>query len=231
MLRGTCVHVISVGEADDLVRYTVDCPRPGEGVSLTTPAGRPPAVAGPYCLVHGGVQRAREEAERDWNHAAPASVGDAEAVMRAGVMGLRTEHAYVVIRQHDGVWLAFTGVGSHLTEVENPNARVQRTRNGRVRLAASKLRPRGACAFSDRTEALDAGVAAWRARVEARVDEIRRARGGTLDWGVPIDPLSTPIVIHAAPGECASDIAARAARVGTTGVSVFSGNRPTGEFA
>ena len=227
-MRGPCIHFASY-KLHDAPRA---CGRAGEGVELVTPAGRPNARGGPYCAAHGGVALAFSNAVLDWNHAAPASVGDAAAVQRAGTMALCTEHAYVVIRSMpDHVWLAFLGVGTHLTEVENPHATLQRYRSGRVRLSGSRLRPKGACAFPSRVEALSAGVMAWRQCIEARVAEIRVARGGTLTWGLAVEPLVEPIIVEAGPGECASEIATRARRVGRTGVAVFSGNRPTGEFA
>ena len=221
-----CVHVIEVEGIDSF-----ECGRPGEGVVLPTPGDRRPAVGGPYCPVHGGVERARRVAEADWAYAAPASVGGMYEVERAGSWSLMTEHAYVVLRRHESVWLAWVGLGSHLIEVENPGARVRFTSHGNVRMARSRLRPRGACSFRERDAALDAAVGAWRAKVAARVAEIKEARGGTLAWGLPVEPLTAPIVIEAAPGECASDLAVRALRVAHPGMAWISGVRPSGEMA
>lgn len=68
-------------------------------VSLPCPAGRPDAVGLPYCAAHGGTARSRARAETDWNYVAPACVGDAQAVLDAGLMALGSEHAYLVLRE------------------------------------------------------------------------------------------------------------------------------------
>jgi hypothetical protein len=167
------------------------CLRHAERVVLPTLAGRPPAVGGPYCDTHGGLERSRAEAERDWNYAAPAAVGDAASVHEAGLMALCSVHACVVVRPEHGRWLAWLGIGSLLQGVPNPLASV-RHRGGQGR--ARQRRSSGRYAFPSQAAALESAVAVWRETLDARVAEIRRARGGTLEWGMPIAPRSEPLV-------------------------------------
>jgi hypothetical protein len=59
--------------------------------------GRRPLTAC-YCADHGGVARAAARLAAAWSYLAPACVGDDAAVTDAGVAGLGSEHAYVVLR-------------------------------------------------------------------------------------------------------------------------------------
>lgn len=153
------------------------CVRHGERVVLPTPAGRPPAVGGPYCDMHGGAARAREEAERDSNYSAPAEVGDAGAVASAGCLALCSVHACVVVRPEHGRWLAWLGIGGLLQGVENPHAKL-RHRGGAGR--SKQRRCSGRYAFPTCEAAIEIAVHVWRETLHARVEEIGRARGGTL---------------------------------------------------
>lgn len=209
---------------------TAPCPKRGVEVRLSCPAGRPDAVAA-YCKEHGGEARAREEAERSWDSAAPASVGDADKVLDAGCLGLQTPDAYVVVRQttpgEGGVWLAWLGLGAMLQQVTNPGA-VPRQRGGRGRRPSD-----GTKSFPSRELALSVAVDAWRKRVVARVAEIRAARGGTLDWGVEVEPLDEPIVIVLEQGDTrtAWEVAVTLPRRTPAGASFIHGLRPSGECA
>lgn len=209
------------------------CTKPGVGVRLRCPAGRPDAVAA-YCHEHGGPLRARRVAEADWLYAAPASVGDERAVQVAGRECLRTVHAYVVLRQepeaNGAVWLAWHGIGSTMAAVANPFATPRLHASGEPKLRRNGM-PRGGRSFPTRDAALETAVSAWRDRVDAQVSAIRAARGGTLAWGVPVEPLAEPIVIVLEQGERRSawDLAVQMPRQAGRGVAIMSGLRPSGE--
>lgn len=230
------------------------CGHSGERVTLPCPAGRPDAVGGPYCEEHGGRARAQREAECDWNHLAPASVGDEEDVQDAGCMGLTTRHAYLTI-QHEPAgagravdrWLASLGIGSHMVQVANPATRVswqpgehapkgapRRKRNAYRAYAETKEEWRIRCAtvggyaFLTRESAIAEGTRVWRETLATRVEEIRRARGGTFNWGVEIEPLAEPIIVESA-SSSSWDVAIALPRRGKPGLAVFSGLRPSGE--
>jgi hypothetical protein len=47
------------------------------------------------------------------------------------------------------------------------------------------------------------GLAAWRTEVDSAVTEITAARGGTLAWGLPVEPRQAPIVLLAERGQSA----------------------------
>jgi len=225
------------------------CGQPGEGVSLPCPAGRPDAEAGPYCETHGGRERAQREAERDWNYVAPASVGDAEAVQTAGCMCLDTRCAYLVVRhelpggdRRVGTWLTWLGLGSRMQPVPVPGsareiavgeqspADVPHRKHGEsMRAWRRRCATVGRMAFDSREAALAAGIAAWRAHVDTVVAEILAARGGTLDWGVPVEPLTEPIIVEPGPGQSAWDVAITIPRRGQLGIATMSGLRPSGE--
>lgn len=207
------------------------CPEPGEGVSLECPAGRPNATGGPYCNAHGGRARALEEAQRDWNYLAPESVGNTAAVQAAGTRALDTRHAYIVVRPNpDGGWFSWLGLGSLQEQVPRadyvgcgrPKCRSCREGKGCGR-GGRHVHPSGAAAAA-------AAHRLWRVMLAARVDEIRAARGGTLTWGVPIAPLTEPVLVslnhHT---ENAWDLAVTLPRVGPPGLGAISGLRPTGE--
>jgi hypothetical protein len=235
----------------DILCNTLGCPCEATAISVDPPAGRARIVAA-YCDEHGGTERAQREVARDWALLAPPEVGGDAAVTAAGVLGLGSEHVYVVVRedrpapqpsrwttrihpdslarlralrtdrrslpgsthtsldsaqaaQHEllalGVeatveeqpavarapdWLAQLGVGSHVLDV------------GR---------------FDTEAAAEAAGRSAWREELARRVAEITAARGGTLSWGIPLDPPVAPIVLRPAIGQSAWD-ALTAARGG-----------------
>lgn len=216
----------------------VRCSRAGTEVRLRCPAGRPDARAC-YCAAHGGEERARQEAERSWDYVAPASVGDHDDVEEAGCLQLQTPHAYVVLRQtpvaQGGTWLAWLGLGSLLRPVKNPHPRVRLQGNGRPRTRGGKTYSgrNGALAFDLRERALAQALIEWRAGLDARIDEIRTARGGTLDWGSPVEPLDSPIVILLEQGDWRSawDIAVTLPRRSRAGAAMVTGLRPSGECA
>lgn len=222
----TCVHYV------DTDGSRVQCGAPGVAVTLRCPAGRPDASGGPFCELHGGAERAQRFAAGDWNYAAPESVGDAEAVLEAGAACLRTEHAYVVLvdmgRREDGPWpwRAFLGLGTHQIPVLNPSPRVRVRANGEPRNDG-----RGRNTFQSLADARAAAVREWQRVLTARIDEITHMRGGTLEWGVPVEPLPQPVVIEIPADETRSawDLAEIVGRRGREGLAAFSGLRPTGE--
>jgi hypothetical protein len=204
------------------------CRRPGVGVSLPCPAGRPDATAGPYCDEHGGLARAQSEAERDWNYVAPASVGDVEAVQSAGCASLDSTCAYLVLREEHGRWLAWLGLGSHMMPVHSPRARPMRRKRGERKDEHAARAALGGCAFDSREVAESEARSAWRQHVYLRVESIRAARGGTLGWGVPVAPLADPHVIDANDRN-AWDVADEVERSAPRGLAGLSGVRPSGE--
>lgn len=221
------------------------CGAPAVEVRLRCPAGRPDAVAA-YCDEHGGEERARAEARRDWMYAAPESVGGRADVEDAGCLQLQTIHAYVVVRQvpadQGGKWLAWLGLGGALTPVANPAPEVRvrpdgtrRGKRGGKRVGASdgRLRATGTNSFPSRESALEVATAKWRRGVEEHVEAIRRARGGTLAWGTPVEPLDSPIVILIEQGDSRSawDVAVTLQPRSRAGVSAITGLRPSGECA
>ena len=221
------------------------CPLEGVQIRLRCPAGRPDAVAA-YCAEHGGEARARAVARADWNYLAPESVGGARAVEDAGCQQLQTPEAYVVLRQtpesQGGTWLAWLGLGSLLTPVANPEPQVRLRANGQPRVRGGRRhrsgrdghsRSSGASSFPSRELALTAAEAAWSQRLAARVAEIRAARGGTLDWGTPVEPLEAPVVILLEQGDSRSawDVAITLPRRSPAGASAITGLRPSGECA
>lgn len=54
-------------------------------------------------------------------------------------------------------------------------------------------------------QAIAIGTADWARHVEQTVERIRTARGGTLDWGAPVEPRESPIIVRPEPGESAWD--------------------------
>jgi len=212
------------------------CGRPATQVSLPCPCGRPDAVGGPYCDEHGGEARARAEAETDWNYQAPASVGSATAVHDAGHMHLDTRDAYLVVRPETGKeggpssdrWLAWLGIGSFLLGVRAPGTVPHRRRREHMADYRARCALDGSYAFRSRHDALTEATRVWRERLAAHVHEIRLARGGTLDWGVPVQPLTDPIIIDATDRN-AWDVATALPRRCGPGVSLISGLRPSGE--
>jgi len=207
------------------------CGSVGYAVTLETPAGRPPAKGGPYCDNHGGRARADSEARADWNYLAPASVGGVDAVMAAGTDCLRSTEAYVVVRPETkattGVtrWLAWLGLGSHLTPVRSRAGKRAHKRD------VPEGAPRGPHAFGSLDDARSAATTVWRSEVGAAVARIQASRGGTLTWGVPVEPLADPIVIELGEHGSAWDVAAELQRHGRAGLAIISGLRPSGEAA
>lgn len=193
-MRGPCVEMLPDEQHPG---SRVPCGQPGIGVSLPCPSGRPPAVGGPYCGEHGGRARAQREAESDWNYRAPASVGDEHQVQLAGCASLDSTCVYVVLREEHGRWLAWLGLGSHMLPVRSPKARPPRRKRGERKAAYERRSLLGGCAFDSRDLAESEARAAWQQHVELRVASIRQARGGTLDWGVPVVPAAEPKVLDA----------------------------------
>jgi hypothetical protein len=103
---------------------------------------------------------------------APAEVGGDVEVQQAGCLSLCSEHAVICVREgmpvQGGGWVIALGLGSY-----------QRALKGR---------------HASLDEALAAGIVAWLAMLNARIAEITRARGGTLEWGLPVMPRAEPIV-------------------------------------
>ena len=168
------------------------CPTPGAAAVLPTPAGRSPAHGGPYCPAHGGELRARAAAARDWNRLAPESVGGEAAVQRAGCLALDSADAYVVVRPERDHWLAWLGIGSHMMPVRH-GGMTARDRRRVERGYSPSGKP--SCSYASQVAATAAALVAWRARVAEDVAEITAARGGTLTWGVPVEPRAEPRVI------------------------------------
>ena len=94
----------------------------------------------------------------------------------------RITHHTASVRERRRPWLAQLGIGGMIEHVG---------------------------AFASREEALAAALVAWRQRVDATVAAITRARGGTLEWGLAIEPRSAPIVVEPREGEGSWDAYAR----------------------
>lgn len=94
----------------------------------------------------------------------------------------RITHHTASVRERRRPWLAQIGIGGMIEHVG---------------------------AFASREEALAAALVAWRQRVDATVAAITRARGGTLEWGMAIEPRSAPIVVEPREGEGSWDAYAR----------------------
>lgn len=231
--RNACLELVP-DPADPTRTRLVPCGRPGHVVRLQCPAGRRPAIGGPYCDEHGGAAKAEEDARSEWNFVAPASVGGEIAVDRAGRRILCSVHAYVVVRQapdsQGGVWLAFLGLGSFTEPISNPRRRPNN--NGGKHRRGSRCSD-GTHSFSTREAAEAQAREAWRERLDHDVSAIRSARGGTLAWGIPVEPASEPIVIVLEQGDSRSgwDVAATLPRRTREGSSAISGVRPSGEIA
>jgi len=84
-------------------------------------------------------------------------------------------------------------------------------------------------AHDTREEAITAGMRAWLERRDRDVAEICRARGGTLDWGMSIAPMSAPQLLEPRDGESAWDVVGRTPREAPVGTAWISGVRPSGE--
>lgn len=228
MKNAKCLKVIS------LEGRIVTCDCPAEpGVTLATPAGRPPAVGRPYCNQHGGRERSKSEARRDWNFAAPACVGGVEEVNEAGLACLNSTHAYLVLRQDGLKWLAYLGVGSFIDQVEAGicgqgqhlcGKCIRRERRGLGSGCGATVK-----GFGSQAAAEARGRDVWASRLSARMEEILRLRGGDLSWGLPVSPLEEPIVLRCGPGQCAWDVATDCNREARIGAGWLTGLRPSGE--
>jgi hypothetical protein len=156
-------------------------------------------------------------------------------------MGLRTQHAYVVIRQvpeeQGGKWLAWRGLGSHMTPVRRyaygAYAKPNRRGGRKHKRAGQETAATGTLSFPSRAAAEEAAIATWRAMTRGDVERIREARGGLLNWGIPVEMLDAPIVIVLEQGDTRSawDIAVTLERRTRAGLCVISGLRPSGEVA
>lgn len=84
-------------------------------------------------------------------------------------------------------------------------------------------------AYQTREEALVAVRAAWERRLHDDIAAIRRARGGTLDWGMPVEPLAEPTLLEPRAGESGWDCVGREPRRAPSGLAAISGVRSSGE--
>lgn len=204
IVRGRCAALLDYRTPD--VRCGAECDAAHVvGVDML----RQSAVrAEPLCAAHGGVEEQCARYTGDWMLAAPASVVD---VLDAGCMALQSPDAIVQIRPERGRWLAWRGIGGMMIQVRNPAHRPKTRSDGSPRTRGGKhgQRPAGGCAFATQADALDSALAAWRTGVAARVAEVAAARGGTLAWGMPIEPASSPRVILLREGENAWDAFSR----------------------
>jgi hypothetical protein len=219
---GSCIDIIGIRGTKPIY-----CGQAAIGERLACLAGRRDAVAGPYCECHGGRRRAEEEASHDWLYVAPESVGGEGEVLEAGAMGLGHSEAYLVIREERGRILVWIGIGSRAEQLR-PAVPAPSTARHR-RAGRHGQRPTGAMVFFSRDDAIREGTATWRSRVTARIAEIYAARGGTLGWGVPVEPLAEPVIIDLGDAADAWAAAKRRPRIGRLAMTMLSGVRPTGE--
>lgn len=174
------------------------CGRPATAISAVLPFDRTATAC--YCDDHGGTSRALEDLSYDWMCAAPDGVGAADQVIAAGIHGLDSRDANIVVRPEHGRWLAWLGIGGLMEPVLNPERTFARiSRDGRPRTRGRNKRQRGMYAFATRGYAIAVARAAWRRHVDAHVDQIIRERGGTLAWGIPVAPRVVPLIVE--PGE------------------------------
>jgi len=173
---------------------------PAARVALRCPADRPDAIGGPYCEGHGGAERAQREAESSWDYLAPASVGSSDEVRAAGNRRLGSEHTFVVLRELaaecGGGWEVGLGVGDDYRRLRTGLPRLKR-KSGRGPLGELTSR------YGDRESALAAGLSEWRSTLALKIEAVRSARGGTLAWGVPIEPRSEPVLLECPVGRSA----------------------------
>lgn len=189
---GSCREIVDLGAVP--TRY---CAEPARRYALDLRHLDRGSLREAFCEAHGGTDRALRLLAESWMAAAPASVGDAAAVEQAGALSLTSRAVYVVVRPEHGIWLAWIGIGSHLLQVANP-AGGKLSRDGRPlyhRTASGEKRWRGAMSFRSAESAESAAVDAWRKNVAESVERIRRARGETLSWGLPVKPRTEPIVL------------------------------------
>jgi hypothetical protein len=223
-IPGTCHHPVAYTDADGQRRYR-PCGANATGWTVDLTSWGRGHVSRCYCVDHGGSELAVSEISRDWNYLAPVSVGDAGAVQDAGMRCLNSTNAYVVVREEHGRWLAYLGVGSMMIQVRMRHEPV--VRRGRVyRQSNGKLR--GQMATDSRDDALARAIDAWRSKLADDIAAITAARGGVLDWGLPVEPLADPMVLDTTSGN-GWDKAASAARQARPGLAYFLGVRPSGE--
>jgi hypothetical protein len=230
-VRRTACHV------DGLCKAFVDlwtgeqCGAPCIGLRIDLHHLSRGVVTSAYCQAHGGTDRARSELAHEWLAAAPDDVGAAGRVIQVGAQGLTTAEAYVLLRPEGPGWLAWLGIGGALVSVTNPYVD-QRDKLGkpRTRRVGRRRVPRGAKLFSDKDSAQREAELAWRAQVDARVEQITRSRGGTLAWGRELAPLPAPIVLDASDKSNGWQLALAAPRRSRLGVGAeIIGLRPSGE--
>lgn len=198
--QGVCRELIDV-DALAAGRDGAHCDRPSVLVTCSPGAGRRLASAC-YCDDHGGPERSRRQVLAHWSVVAPDSVGDDEDVQDAGCLALDSRHVFLVIRPQDGRWIAARGIGGLTEPLRRPDADPERTRRSKPP-GGGRTRRGGGGSWETREAALEDGIALWRAGVEDRVAEIVAARGGSLAWGVPVEPRTEPIVLWPEKGQSA----------------------------
>lgn len=173
------------------------------------------------------VARARERSLRTWS----SDEGpNRQLAMTLGALGLGTGTCVTTDegRARRVVELAHRYWGVDLAVAHRPAGTQTRKRPWAAQLGVgSFLLDVGA--YGSRDEALTAGRIAWRGRLDTDVATIRAARGGTLDWGIPVTPLAEPIVLEPELGVSAWDAVGQARRVTPAGLAVLSGARASGE--
>jgi len=205
-VEGRCIEPVG---SDEVLCRLETCGEHASGVKLMSAASgtpladleRPPVVAGPYCEAHGGKARAQSEAVEDWYHAAPDSVGDADAVLDAGTRVPCSEHRIIVLRGPDdrGRWQAWRGLGTHARTIYPRGVEAERREillryNGRRKNARRRAQAAHSALFDDADEALRRALEVLRGECEAEVERIRKLRGGTLSWGMPVSVERSPAI-------------------------------------
>lgn len=172
-------------ECGDFNADLTPCTRPAVPVSVAPPHSPNRSGHRAYCDLHGGIARATEAARRDWAYLAPASLGDGPEsiydIQSAGA-STPTSRAYYCASMPDpnadGHWLAFVGIGGH----------------------AYALRGY----WLSRDAAIDAAVSVVLRHRDEAIASIREARGGTLEWGLPVGQ-DAPVRVSSRPGWDGSD--------------------------
>ena len=124
-------------------------------------------------------------------------MGSDAHVLDAGALALTSREIYVVVRPEHGMWLAWIGIGGYLHAVPNPDGG-RRDKEGKIatrRGRNGERVPRGSKSFALRDDALTEALRAWRANLDATIERISAARGGTLAWGLAVEPRADPIVL------------------------------------
>lgn len=129
-----------------------------------------------YCSEHGGETRSRNEVLGSWTLYAPEAAGDDAAVLIAGALALGAEHQCIVVyAPFAGGWTASLGVGLHYKPIETT--------------------------WPTEEAAVQGATRVWRAELGWAVGKIREARGGTLGWGVPVEPRAEPYILRLEDGQ------------------------------